>query len=113
MVIGLDKSGAIPFIDQCVASGGERKPPLIARYRSSKSTAGNLRMALDLGDSDQMVEIMPDGGSRINEGIHCVLEGFGICLTTIVEEECIHDVTEETNRRSMLAPFRGGHVATP
>lgn len=39
--------------------------------------------------------------------------GFEVCLTATVEEDFIHDVTKETNRRSRLAPFRGGHVATP
>lgn len=42
-------------------------------------------------------EITPDGGSGIDEGIHCILEGFGIHLTTNVEEEHIHNVTEEMN----------------
>ena len=109
----LDESGAIPLNDRRVANGGERKPSLIARYQSSKSTARNVRMTLDLGDPDQMAKITPDGRSRIDEGMSHDLEGFGICLTAMVEEDFIHDVTEETNRRSRLAPFREGHVATP
>lgn len=51
-------------------------------------------MMLDLGDPDQTAEIVPDGGSGIDEGIHRLLEGFAIRLTATVEEECIHDVTE-------------------
>jgi len=70
-------------------------------------------MALDLGDSDWMVEIAPNGGRRTDRELSHVLKGFGICLTAAVEKERIHDVTEEMNRRSMLAPFRGGQVATP
>ena len=70
-------------------------------------------MALDLGDPDRTAEIALDEGRKINEGTHHVLEGFGICLTATVEEERIHDITEETNRRSRLVLFRGGHVATP
>ena len=70
-------------------------------------------MALDLEAPDRTTEIKPDGGSRIDEVIRHVLEGFGIWLTATVEEEHIHDVTEETNRRSRLVLFRGGHVATP
>ena len=62
---------------------------------------------------DQMTETILDGGSGIDEGICLILGGFGIRSTTTVEKERIHDVTEETNRRSMLAPFRGGQVATP
>ena len=94
----MDESKEIPYIDRRVASGGERKPPLIACYQSSKSTARNVCMALDLGDSNRAAEIAPDGGSRIDEGIRRVSEGFGICLTATVEEKRIHDVTEETNR---------------
>lgn len=70
-------------------------------------------MALDLEDPDRTAEIVLHGGSGIDEGIRHILEGFGIRLTTMVEEECIHGVTKETNRRSKLAPFRKGHVATP
>lgn len=43
-------------------------------------------MASDLEVPDQTAEIKPDGGSGIDEGIRRVLEGFGIRLTTIVEE---------------------------
>jgi len=43
-------------------------------------------MVLDLEALDWMDEIVPDGGSGINEGIQRVLEGFGIRLTTMVEE---------------------------
>ena len=53
------------------------------------------------------------GRSGTDMELRCVLEGFGIRLTTMVEEERIHGVIEETNRRSMLAQFRGGKVATP
>ena len=70
-------------------------------------------MASDLGDPDLTAEIAPDGGSRIDEGIRRVLKGFGIHLTATVEERLIHDITEETNRRSMLASFRGGQMTTP
>lgn len=70
----------------------------IACYRSIKLTARNVRMALDLGDSDQMVEIALDGGSEIDEGIYRILKRFGVCLTTTMEKDFIHDVTEETNR---------------
>jgi len=31
----------------------------------------------------------------------------------MVAEDSFHDVTEELNRRSRLAQFIGGHVATP
>jgi len=51
--------------------------------------------------------------SGIDRELSCVLKGFGIHLTATVEEERIHGVTEETNQRSMLVPFRGGQVATP
>jgi len=51
--------------------------------------------------------------SGIEKELNHILKGFGICLTTIVEEERIHGVTEETKRRSMLASIRGGQVATP
>ena len=78
--------------------GGERKPPLIAHYWSSKSTAWDMHMMLDLGDPDRTAEFAPNGGSGINRELSCVLEGFGIRLTATVEEECIHDVTEEMNR---------------
>ena len=54
-------------------------------------------MASDLEALDQTDEITPDGGSGIDEGICCILEGFRIHLTAMVEEEHIHDVTEETN----------------
>jgi len=40
---------------------------------------------------------MPDGRSETNRELSRVLKGFGICLTTVVEEECIHEVTDETN----------------
>lgn len=49
--------------------GGERKPPLIALYRSSRSTARDVRTTLDLGNLDWMAEIAPDGGSGIDEGL--------------------------------------------
>lgn len=91
-----------------MVGGGEIKPPLIACYRSSKSTARNVCMASDLEAPDRTTKITPNGGSRIDEGICRVLEGFGIRLNATVEEEPIHDVTEETNRRNMLASFRGG-----
>jgi len=55
-------------------------------------------MALDLGDSDRTAEIMPDGGREIYEGICHILEGFGIRLTTTVEEEHIHDISKEMNQ---------------
>ena len=51
--------------------------------------------------------------SGIDGELSRVLKGFGVHLTATVEEECIHGVTEETNRRSMMAPFRGEQVATP
>jgi len=37
------------------------------------------------------------GGSRIDRELSHVLEGFGIHLTSMVGEECIHDITKETN----------------
>lgn len=70
-------------------------------------------MASDLEGLDRTTEIALDGGSRIDREISRVLKRFGIRLTTTVEEERIHDVTEEMTRRSMLALFRGGQVATP
>ena len=57
----IGENRAIPLSDRCMASGGERKPPLIARHRSRKSTARNVRMVLDLGDPDRAAEIAPDG----------------------------------------------------
>lgn len=72
----MDKSRAIPYITRCVASGGERKPSLITRYRSSKSTARNMFMVSDLEGSDQTAEIVPNGGSGIDKGIRRVLEGI-------------------------------------
>lgn len=69
MVNGFGGSRAIPYTDLCMASGGERKLPLIAHYRSSKSTAQDVRMALDLEAPDWMVEINLDGGSKIDKGI--------------------------------------------
>ena len=72
-----------------------------------------MRMTSDLEGLDRTAEIMPDGGSGIDKELSRILKGFGIHLTTTVEEECIHGVIEETNRRSMLPPFRGGQVATP
>jgi len=51
--------------------------------------------------------------SGIDRELICILDGYGIRLTTMVEEELIHGITKETNRWSMLAPFRGGQVATP
>ena len=59
-----------------------------------------------------MAEIAPDGGSGIDRGLSRILKGFGVCLTTTVEKEHIPDVTEEMNRRSMLALVRWRHVAT-
>jgi len=37
------------------------------------------------------------GRSGIDRELSHVLKGFEIFLTATVEEECIHDVTEETN----------------
>lgn len=69
-------------------------------------------MASDLEGPDQTAEITPDGGSGTDRELSCVLKGFGIRLTTMVEEECIHNVAEEMNQQSRLAPFSGGQVAT-
>jgi len=55
-------------------------------------------MASDLEGPDQMAEIAPDGGSGIDRELSRVLKVFGICLTTIVEEEHIHGVADEMNR---------------
>ena len=87
----------ITYIDRRVESEGERKPTFIACYRSSKSTARNVHMASDLEGSDWTAEIAPDGGSGTERELSCVLEGFGIRLIVTVEEERIHDVTEEMN----------------
>lgn len=46
-----------------------------------------------------MAKIAPDGGSGIDEGIRLILEGFGICLTAMVEEESIHTVTENESTK--------------
>lgn len=69
-----------------MASGGERKLPLIACYRSSKSTARDVCMASDLEAPDRTAKIASDGGSGIDEGKRRVLEGSGIRLTATVEE---------------------------
>jgi hypothetical protein len=79
------------------------KPPLIARYRSSKSTARNVRMALDLEGPDRTAEIAPDGRSGIDRELSRVLKDLESDLTATVEEDSFHDVTEEMNRRSRLA----------
>ena len=55
-------------------------------------------MASDLEALDWTAENAPDGGSGINKGIRRILERFGVCLTTTVEKEFIHDVTKETNQ---------------
>ena len=70
-------------------------------------------MASDLEGPDQTTEIAHDGGRGIDRELSRILKGFGIFLTATMEEECIYGVTKETNQRSMLAPFRGGQVATP
>ena len=72
----LDESGVIPYIDRRVAGGGEREPPLIVCYRSSKSTARNVRMALDLEGPDRTTEIAPDGGSGTDRELRCALKGI-------------------------------------
>lgn len=44
-----------------------------------------------------VVEIVPDGGSEIDRELSRVSKGFVIHLIATVEEERIHDVTEEMN----------------
>ena len=66
----------IPYTDRRVAGGGERKPSFIARYQSSKSTARNVRMVLDLEGPDRTVEIAPDGGSGTDRELSRILEGI-------------------------------------
>lgn len=60
-------------------------------------------MASDLEAPDWTAEIATIGGSKIDEGMSCGLEGFEVCLTTTVEKDVIHDVTEEMTLRSRLA----------
>ena len=62
-----------------------------------------MRMVSDLEGLDQTAKIVSNGGSGIDRELSHVLKGFGIRLTATMEEECIHNVTEETNRRSIAS----------
>jgi len=41
------------------------------------------------------LRLRPIERSRNNAELSCDLKGFGICLTTMVEKERIHKITEE------------------
>jgi len=60
-----------------------------------------------------MAEIAPNGKKRNQQEIKPHSKGIWNPFDHHSGGEQIHKVTEEMNRRSMLAPFRGGQVATP
>ena len=70
------ESESIPYINRRVEGEGERKPPLIVRYRLSKSTARNVHMASNLEVPDQTAEIALDGGSETDKELSRILEGI-------------------------------------
>ena len=69
-VSGFGEKRAIPFSARRVAGGGERKPPLIAHWQSSKSAVPKEWMSSDLGAPDLTVEIAPDGGTGFDRGFN-------------------------------------------
>jgi len=97
MVNGFGESKAIPLNDQCVLVEVRENCPLITRYQLSRSTVQDMRMTLDLGDSDQMAKIAPDGKKWNRQGIKPHSKGIWNLFDCHVEEERINDVTEETN----------------